>query len=271
MVLFFAFNSLAFANYQYFHFDAKKAMVSDSSYRRYIIPQLKSLLKEYYHILEKVDPLQKEVLKIKAKTVEMRKAWRETRSVCIEVSPECTDGLRKIYHLSRELDRDLSNYLSEKMSFPKESQKVDSTLKLHGSLDKLFNLNYKNLHAIEEYLITFETPLFPYNKIHRNLGENLHLMSLTCELAMTGKLIPEIQDEFDFVWNHFFKIVEDHLLTDRGQKYFLNRLGELNMSWNSFSMKMTKGNLKVPKEVSNIVKLMHNRWNSILKIILKRR
>ncbi len=262
---------MAFANYQYFNFDAKKAKVSDSSYRRYIIPQLKSLLKEYYHILEKVDPLQKEVLKIKAKTVEMRKSWRKTKLLCIEVSPECTKGLRDIYHLSRELDRDLSTYLSEKMSFPRESQKVDSTLKLHGSLDKLFNLNYKNLHAMEEYLITFDTPLFPYNKIHRHLGENLHLMSLTCELAMTGKLIPEIQEEFDFVWNHFFKIVEDHLLSNRGQKFFLNRLGELNISWNSFSMKMTKGNLKVPKEVSNIVKLMHNRWNSILKIILKRR
>ena len=79
-------------------------------------------------------------------------------------------------------------------------------------MDKLFNLNYKNLHAMEEYLITFDTPLFPYNKIHSNLGENLHSMNITCELAMTSKLIPEIQTEFDFVWNHFFKTVEAILL-----------------------------------------------------------
>ena len=271
IVLVFIACSPAMANYQYFKFDASKATVSDSSYRRYILPQLKSLLKEYYHILEKVDPLQKEVIKVKSQTVAMRTEWEKTKDSCLEISEACTKGLREIYHLSRQLDKNLSTYLSEKMTFPKESMKVDSTLKLHGSLDRLYNLNYKNLHAIEEYLITFGTPLFPFNRIHKNLGQDLHAMNLTCELAMTGKLIPEIQNEFDFIWNHFFKTIEDHLLANRGQKYFLERLGELNMSWNSFSMKMTKGNLKVPKEVSNIVKLMHNRWNSILKIILKRR
>ncbi len=268
-VLLFLYSVGAKANYQYYKFDVQKVKVSDSSYRRYIIPQLKSLLKEYYHILEKVDPLQKEVLKIKAQTIAMRSRWEVTKELCLEISEECTKGLREIYHLSRSLDKNLSTYLNEDMSFPTESEKVDSTLKLHGSLDKLFNLNYKNLHAMEEYLITFGTPLFPYNKIHKNLGQNLHAMNLTCELAMTGKLIPEIQEEFDFVWNHFFKTIEEHLLSHKGQIYFLKRLGELNMAWNSFSMKMTKGNLKVPPEVSNIVKLMHNRWNSILKIVLR--
>lgn len=264
------FCSAANANYQFYNFDAKKFTVSDSSYRRYIIPQLKSLLKEYYHILEKIDPLQKEVITVKAQTIKMSQAWSKIKKTCLDITPECTDGLRDIYHLSRDLDQNLSTYLSEKMVFPSDNLKVDSTLKLHGSLDKLFNLNYKNLHAMEEYLITFDTPLFPYNKIHRHLGQNLHLMNLTCEFAMTGKLIPEIQEEFDFAWTHFFKIVEDHLLANRGQKFLLNRLGELNMSWNAFSMRMTKGNLKVPSDVSKIVKLMHNRWNSILKIILKR-
>lgn len=261
----------ALANYQYFHFDADKAKVNNQSYKRYILPQLKSLLKEYYHILEKVDPLQKEVIKIKAKTLDMRKTWEKTRSLCVEVSPECTEGLREIYGYSRELDKELSTYLNEKMPFPKDNLKVDSSLKLHGSLDRLFNLNYQNLHAIEEYLLTSGTPLYPFNKIHKNLGKNLHQMSLTCEMAMTGKLLPEIQEEFDFVWSNFFKTIENHLLESKGQDYFLRRLGELNMSWNSFSMKMTKGNLRVPKEVSSLVKLMHNRWNSILKIILKRR
>lgn len=258
------------ANYQFYHFDKKDFPINKRSYQRYVLPQLKNILKEYYQILGKLDPLQKEVIKIKSQTLKMTKVWRDAKKSCREVSVQCTTGLRKIYHLSRSLDQNLSSYLKDRMIFPEENVNIDSTLKLHASMDKLFNLNYQNLHAMEEYLITFDTPLFPHNKIHHNLGKNLHMMSLTCELAMTGKLLPNIQKEFDFIWNHFFKVIEDHLTQKRGQDFLLSRLGELNMSWNSFSMKMTKGILEVPEEVSKLVKLMHNRWNSILKIILRR-
>ncbi|MCR9204457.1 MAG: hypothetical protein NXH75_07770, partial [Halobacteriovoraceae bacterium] len=97
----------------------------------------------------------------------------------------------------------------------------------------------------------------------------IHEMLLSSELLMTQLLDGEMKDDFHAVWIHFFKEVDQKLIYERDKIYLLKRLEELNLSWNTYHMKMTKGNHDVPKNIVSLIKIMHNRWNSCLKIVLR--
>ena len=76
--------------------------------------------------------------------------------------------------------------------------------------------------------------------------------------------------EFYFLFANFIKNLEKQIIREKNKNYFLDRLGELNIAWNSFHMKMVKGHYKLPKKQAQIIIVMHNRWNSLLKLLLKR-
>jgi hypothetical protein len=68
---------------------------------------------------------------------------------------------------------------------------------------------------------------------------------------------------------HFFKKVDEKLLFEKDQEFLIKRLEELNLAWNTFHMKMTKENNDLSSQNIKLIKIMHNRWNSVLKIVLR--
>ncbi len=85
---------------------------------------------------------------------------------------------------------------------------------------------------------------------------------------LTQLLETKLRRDFHAVWMHFFKEVDQKVLYEKDKNYMVRRLEELNLAWNTFHMKMTKGNHNLPKSIVSLIKIMHNRWNSCLKIIL---
>jgi hypothetical protein len=257
----------------YYLYGKEQLNLNDVSFRRYALPQLKAMTQEFYHILRKLHPLHDDLIKQKSHLNRMSETYQDFQENCPEVSPDCLDRLKGLYLQSRRFDQMALDLQERKISFNKvkDQEKVNALLTLTGTIDKMANQNYRLMHKIEEYLITTNTTYFPYFDGKKEIYPILNKMKLSSELNMTILLEPKYRKEFDFVRAHFFRQIEFRVVSKKDKKYFLKRLEELNIAWNTFHMKMTKGSNPLPRSLTKFIKIMHNRWNSVLKIILNTR
>jgi len=93
---------------------------------------------------------------------------------------------------------------------------------------------------------------------------------VSSELILPALISTEFKVVFDQVWYGFIKPIDRHILQESNIKYLLKHLGDLNLSWNAFHMRVAKSELRMKKSELQTVQIMHNRWNSILKVILRK-
>ena len=123
---------------------------------------------------------------------------------------------------------------------------------------------------LEEELLSLNTRYEIHSSSKKNMNQLiLRIMSHT-HMIITAFVPPIFKSEFDFVWENYITKLEKYIIRDKNKKYLIRHLGELNISWNSFHMKLAKGNLNFPKRLLKIISIQHNRWNTILKVILRR-
>lgn len=272
--LFFCFISTNVNGYQYYYFDAKKIKTSKESFYRYIRPQIRNIVLEYYHILKKVSPVPNNpilgnLININKQILALNVDWNKWIKKCEKVTPECYTLLKKFYSNSRKLDYNILSQQGQKLEMNVKDSKIDNLLNLSHSLDRLSNLNYRNLHRVEEMLIVANTSYYWRGANKRRFNHQLYEMQLIAETILTCILDDEYINEFEFLWSNFIKYMEIYVIIGRNQNYLVNNLASFNLAWNSFHMKMTKGNVSTPVGFVTTIKLMHNRWNSILKMYLK--
>jgi len=275
-IILFCFSNNVLA-YQYFYHDSKSLILSDERFRRYVRPQVKNIVTEYYHLLKKINPLQGQVIRIKNRIREVKYQWDELSGKCLKEKKDCTGDLELIYKRFRLLEKDILIFEKESLvfktkdSFAKTTYKLDRLLNLKKNLNELSTINYENLHIIEELLIGHNTPMLDISDgNYKSMKANLAKILITSELMISGQMDHNNKNVFYFLFASFIKPLEQQIMRDRNKKFFLQRLGELNIAWNTFHMKMVKGHNKLPKNLRQIIIVMHNRWNSLLKLLLKR-
>lgn len=257
---------------KYYPYDKKKQTLNDASFRRYVIPQLKAITKEYYHILVKLHPIHKGLITLNSQGKTLVKNLDSFEQSCQEMTPECDSKLKEVYQASRAIDRTIIELQKYKITMNSADHLEDSGLyymKLIAQLDYIGNNNYKLLHYLEEYRLTSNTNYSSYFNKKHVIKSLIHEILINTKMIMTGFLNKKIQNDFESVWFQFITPLEKNVIENNQKDFLINRLDHLNMTWNTFHMKMTKGNHKMPKEITSIIRIMHNRWNSILKIILR--
>lgn len=266
LISLFIFSGISFAQVRtsYYPYEEKPVMLSEGSFRIYIIPQLKAISQEYFYLLRKLNPIHGETIELYQKVLAISRKMDGVNKVCQESVEECEKVFKDSYKLARALDRDISNLQSRylKVELPTE-------LQLASSLDKISLQNYVLLHKIEEHLLTLKTSFAPYYYGKSEFQPIIHKILLNSEFMLTQMLEGTLKDDFDSVWSGFINEVNRKLIYERDKIYLLKRLEELNLTWNTFHMKMTKGNHNIPGPLIKMIKVMHNRWNSCLKIILR--
>jgi len=228
------------------------------------------MLQEFFHIIRKLNPQQNEVINIKTKILDINLAWNEWIKECLRPSQECEAPIHEIYKNARSLDYEINFALKEKISF-KEAQTdtdIEMTLALLTELNELSNRSYEFLHHLEELMITLNTSFYFDNTFQKKLAPLLHNMLFTSEMLLVSQVDAQYRPVFDFIWENFFKEVEKDMIIEKNQKILMNDLEDLNIAWNTFHMRTTKSNLDFDQNLAKIITIMHNRWNSILKIIL---
>lgn len=255
----------------YFLYDDNKIRLDDRSFTRYVLPQLKALTQEFYHILKKLHPIHESTIKLYLKLSSSERMFKEFRQTCRQIDDECNKKLKELYRETRDLDRLILGPQNTLLNLKeaKDTKEIEAMLHLISGLGEMGNQNYRLMHALEEYILTANTSYFPYYDGRSLIEPTLHKMLLSSELMLTQLLGPKLREDFHAVWMHFFKDVDQKILYEKDKVYLVKRLEELNLAWNTFHMKMTKGNHELPKNLVSLIKIMHNRWNSCLKIILR--
>lgn len=267
----FSFSGASQVRSPYFLYEKKKIKLDDRSFSRYIIPQLKAITQEFYHILKKLHPIHEVTIKIYLQISEIEREFNVFNKKCSHMDDDCLERLKSLYQKARELDKLILAPLGKQLNLSNKFShaELEAVVKLIGSLEKVSNQNYRLMHALEEYILTSNTTFFLFFDGKTLIQPTIHEMLLSSELMMTQLLDGEMKDDFHAVWIHFFKEVDQKLIYERDKIYLLKRLEELNLSWNTYHMKMTKGNHDIPKNIVSLIKIMHNRWNSCLKIVLR--
>ena len=122
-------------------------------------------------------------------------------------------------------------------------------------------------------LRNFSLEIEKYHK-HKSSGL-LEIASLVESLNLRFYRIPflvisePLREMLYNVWVLFFRNIEKLGPTVKDRKYLMKRLEELNIAWNTFHMKTTKGPYQIDPKIQSSIKIMHNRWNLVLKVILK--
>ena len=247
----------------YYPYEEKPIQLSDRSFNVYIMPQLKALSQEYFQILRKLNPVHAETIDLYTDVLSLNRSLIDVNKKCQESATLCEEVFNKAYKQARKLDLEISKLQSKYLKIEESTE-----LEFISTLDKVSLQNYSLLHKIEEHLITLKTSYASYYYGKSEFQPIVHKMTLDSEFMLTQMLKGTLKQDFDAVWVGYFKLLNQKLIYEKDKIYMLKRLEEMNLSWNTFHMKMTKGNHDLPVPLIKQIKVMHNRWNSCLKVIL---
>ena len=252
---------------RYYHYDGKVIFLQNASFRRYVIPQLKNMLRDYERLLQKLEPQHEGLIFIRRRAVELAQAWERMGNDCGEhFFIECRTKYREIYALGRSVDQLILRFQHEKISF--ETAKVDEMMTLSVEFGELQRSVVQILHYLEKGMIFGGSGQYNHRYFSVKINPLVKDLKFFSNTVMTGFLSKEDKKLFDFVWDNFFLQLEYYVVNKGDREYLLRHLEELNISWHTFHMKMTKGFRKYPKSVDVVCSILNKRWNSILKIIL---
>ncbi|MBT3235101.1 MAG: hypothetical protein HN353_04060 [Bdellovibrionales bacterium] len=292
--------------YPYLHYDPNKTKLTASSFSRYVRPQVRSIINDFFHMISKLGMGERQLIKIRqslvyesdqfnrwparchSQTSESEKHPEQNSQSPTPANPlDCQQRIAKIYHSLSTLEHDIlslqSNSLiitspdkkkkSRRKSRRGKKSKVapifnDRLIKVHTELNQLALMLYSTLHLIEERLITFNTPYALHSKAVAQIRNNLDEMILISERVMLNRIDQGEKRELNVLWYGMIKKMEQRVLKKGGRRYLLNNLESFNLIWNSFCMKQTKWD-KPKSSVVTLIKTIHLRWNSILKVILR--
>ena len=264
------------ADYPVYHISKNKLKINRDSFFRYIKPQAKNIVQDYFYVLKNMGEHHQELISFRHEINQLKVNWNKVNITCPTIlTKDCFVGLKKLYTRSKKLDKMLISFEYKRSRNKDDPEKdlyghqLDSILVLNSIIFELSNMTYTLNHYLEELIILTKTPYAIYHNAREKIPPLLHQLLLKSEMAMTYTIDSQFREEFDAVWTHFIKNIEQQITFRSNSKYLLNRLAELNLAWNSFHMKVAKGNVKLDKKLLKMVQTMHSRWNSILKIVLR--
>jgi len=270
IILFFTL-SLKVNAYSFLYCDFEDLNLDNTMLERYIKPQLKAMVSEYYQTLTSLHPLNSQLITVKELTQKTRGEWKNWNKRCTTWNENCVQDLRKIKKIQKDLEvqtTTLQKQIFDKSFFTSQFL-TDSLFLLSSDLDELSMLNYKTLDAMDMIPILAIDSNIPLQGKIDFIENQLNIMQLLSEKIFTQLLPKNLKRQYSELWFFFVKDVERYLALNKTDAFFLNKLEYLNQNWNTFHMLLSKHIVQAPQSTINTLSIMHNRWNSILKVLLK--
>lgn len=269
LVLLLSFN--LFANYQYFYYDKKKITVNKDSYERYIKPQLKNIKTEYYFLAKKLNPLQNTIIKLRESVQTFIGQYNRKFKDCIIQQKEqsyCEVDVSSLLDVAYDIDRNIMALRKESL-LPENfnAENISNYFVFEKHLDDLEILNSTIQRYLELRNIISGTVYTTYTTHFTDLSNTVIRLNHTMNFVFIDQLPDEERETFEALLIHFIAPLEENMIDNFEPSWFVLELGSLNLSWNTFHMNLEKGSKTFPESLVNLVKIMHNRWNAVLKTI----
>lgn len=265
-----AFGSTAKNINNYFSYDDKVINCTDYEFKNYVLPQVKNISSEFYLFLRKLDPVNNDIINLKLDIQSLYYSWDDLIDPCSKQLDQCQKDLSKFYKQAGSIDKRITSLQAQQLlAGVTDNFMIDNRLNLTHILYELANLNYRLIHRIEAMLVkrTSQQENFA-TELKFDLQPIIQEMKLTSELMLTSLLNEQLRDNIHFVYMNFIKLLEDFVVRKEDKNYMITRLEETNIAWNSFHMKITKGNESGAIPNQNIINGIHSRWVGILKVVL---
>lgn len=258
--------------YQYYYFSPQKVKSHKSTYLKYVRPQLRSIVQEYYVVIKKLVPDESELINIKKNTKDIKDSWEKGKHQCFEEGiKKCEALLIKIKKSSISLEKKVATFRFSKIKYNNDQKMLDRLLSLSGWFNKLSSHIYLLQHKLDNRIIDeYDPKAFQYEEIERkSITKLLSEMNFYADAIVIEFMPKEYKAIFEGLQNGMISEIENKILPTHNQKYLINSLGNINMSWSSFHMQLERGNLDIPFNILGIIDTMRRRWNSILKLYMK--
>lgn len=257
--------------YSFFKIHPNDIKLSPESFRRYAKPQLRSIVNEYFHILRKISPKTEPIISLRNDIISLSKITRDYIDNCsrFQENPEI-DCPKKIQNISNSLKKYERNLYQRFENFSLKNSSIEDQLAYQNLLRGLIRLLAGSDHHFEEFRILSNTDFEKYasnmNEVNALIEKSLSKINLNINILIPTKL----KDEFENIWTSFILPIEQKVILGNNRKFLITHLERLNIDWNSFNKNMTKGNYNIALKKIKVTKIMHNRWNAVLKVILRK-
>ena len=256
----------------FYHFDKIENSITSSVFDRYVKPQLKSIVNHYFSLLRSVEPRNGKMLRLKKLLDDSNGFFGGPGTGCsIEKDADCLGRFTKVVHVHYSIDNEINSFFQSLIASQKEMMfNGDRFVIFRDRLSGFFKENLAIVHALEEVLLLSHTPFRIRGGRVNELRSRRHALGLNFDQLITLLLPEGIHGDFSALYLNFIKSLDRYVVRGGQDSYLMGNLEQFNNFWNAFHMKMTKSSMKLNKESLDTIQLIHQRWNSVLKLLLRR-
>ena len=256
------------ANYPFLNFSKNNIKLSKYNFQRYIKPQVKQIINEFFFLLKKQHPIHQHLIALNDNTSLILKQWNLLIPKCQSFyhKEDCKHQLKLIYTKIKNIENRIFK-LYANQSIAKRNTQTDNYLLFLTHLTTLSNSFYFMSQQIEIEIISSDHSSLSI-KDESDISSELNKVKRITNQLITIFVQQSMNKHFSELWNEFIYVLKHNVLKTNSKNYLIDRLGELNSSWNVFHMNLLKSNISASRHMTNSILIMHNRWNNILKIIL---
>ena len=256
------------ANYPFLNFSKNNIKLSKYNFQRYIKPQVKQIIDEFFFLLKKQDPVHHHLIALNDNISLVMNKWNLLIPKCQSTykNEDCKYKLKLIYTKLKNIENSIFK-LYANQSIAKRNTQTDNYLLFLTHLTTLSNSVYFISQQIEIEIISSNHSSLSI-KDESDISSELNNVKKITNQLITIFVQQNMNKHFSELWNEFIYVLKKNVLKTNSKNYLIDRLGELNSSWNIFHMNLLKSNIATNRHMTNSILIMHNRWNNILKIIL---
>jgi hypothetical protein len=238
---------------------------SDLEFRRWIRPQIRTIVSEYYSLLSYLEDDYKSKTSISR---DYKKVWY-TLDRYLRCSSKCTKDYSRIDKQLTSLIETLDALNGEKETTKNDleaEQILEAKHLLTTAKTKAFSLwtRINNTYQVKQ---DFNVPM---SEDRIKALVTLFMQSYYhYQLHMVTLLNAEYRELFELAWTGYLFPLETKVVFQSNTDYLKFYVNDLNIAWNQLHLALTKRNIKISKKTKTLLNVMHRRWNSILKIGLR--
>jgi len=282
--------STLLATYPYLYFDPEDAVIQKETYVRYVLPQIRSIITDFFNMLRKNHPLQRDLITIYESTSKLETDYKEIITIInnaataakndngsTEIDSALIKKIQALYYTAQKTDLAVTSFENGKINFidgsdPAErgSYDTDGEFEVLQYLTNMSDQSYRLIHILENALTSTDLQSLQKFMIREQIEtivHNLYIMSL---ISITAPMGGDLKTHFNFVLINYIEPLKAKVVPASNSNILDSRFEDFNMSWNSFNMKLSKGNIILSNNILKGIQIIHQRWVSILKIVLKK-
>ena len=256
----------------FYHFDKIERRIASPIFERYVRPQLKNIVHHYFSLLESVEPKNGKLLRLKSLLDNSHNLFGNPKLHCrAKTDKKCLETLTEIANAHYSIDYEINILLQSLMTYQgRRVSNGDSLVIFRDKLSGLFKKNLAVIYALEEVVLLSHTPYqIPKGKFDK-LATIRHTLELNFDQMVTLLLPENVNGDFSVLYLNFIKSLDQRIVGKGKDLYLMQNLEKFNNLWNTFHMKMTKSTIKLNEQSVDTIQLIHQRWNSVLKLLLRR-